>query len=120
MAKFCAECGGTLGPADKFCAECGMKIIHTCPTCGQNWDGVKQESEPTVPAKGAPKSVASSAVKTTTAPVPQPTKPAAKYSQITTARVQPVYGSQFNASTDCANCGSKGNKKSCSNCGAGE
>jgi len=118
MAKFCAECGGPLGPADKFCAECGKQVIHTCLTCGQNWDGVKQEpvnatpiktqSKPTPTPPPAPQAVA------------QPVKASPKSSQLTTARVQPVYGSQYNASTDCANCGGKGNKKSCSNCGAGE
>ena len=119
MAKFCAECGGPLGPADKFCAECGKKVIHTCPTCGQNWDGVKQDAA----SAPSPKTQTKPSV-ATTAPTPQtapePIKVSPNSSQPTTARVQPVYGSQYNASTDCANCGSKGNKKSCSNCGAGE
>jgi len=119
MAKFCAECGGPLGPADKFCAECGKQVIHSCPTCGQNWDGVKQEAASATvtktqskPAPTPPPAVAQA--------TPQPVKAAPKSSLLTTARVQPVYGSQYNAASDCANCGSKGNKKSCSNCGAGE
>lgn len=120
MAKFCAECGGPLGPADKFCAECGMKIVHTCPTCGQNWDGVKQEATVSSTPKSEPKQTMAVAPKPTTPAATNPAKPVAKSSQLTTARVQPVYGSQYNASSDCANCGSKGNKKSCSNCGEGE
>jgi len=120
MAKFCAECGGPLGPVDKFCAECGMKIIHTCPTCGQNWDGVKQEATAPSAARSEAKSTPAAAPKQSAPVAPIPAKPAAKSSQLTSARVQPVYGSQYNASTDCANCGTKGNKKSCSNCGEGE
>ena len=121
MAKFCAECGGPLGPADKFCAECGKQVIHTCPTCGQNWDGVKQEVTAASSSKSDPKPVTAPPTKPTTPVVPPPpAKPAAKSSQLTTARIQPVYGSQYNAASDCANCGAKGNKKSCSNCGAGE
>ena len=120
MAKFCAECGGPLGPADKFCAECGKQVIHTCPTCGQNWDGVKQELVTATPTKTQSKPTPTPTPPPAPQVVAQPTKTLPKSSQLTTARVQPVYGSQYNASTDCANCGGKGNKKSCSNCGAGE
>jgi hypothetical protein len=48
-AKFCAQCGAGIGPADKFCALCGTKIVSQCPTCGQSWDGVKNSNpEPKV------------------------------------------------------------------------
>ena len=119
MAKFCAECGGPLGPADKFCAECGKKVVNTCPTCGQGWDGVKQElSAP--PAKGQVKAVSNLNPPAPPQEVTQPVKAATGSTQLTTARVQPVYGSQYSAATDCANCGAKGNKKICSSCGSGE
>lgn len=118
MAKFCAECGGPLGPADKFCAECGKKVVNTCPTCGQGWDGVKQEpSAP--PAKSQPKT-ASTPTQLLPQTVIQPAKAGNHSTQLTTARVQPVYGSQYSAANDCANCGAKGNKKICSSCGSGE
>ena len=111
-----------MGPADKFCAECGKQVVHNCPTCGQKWDGVKQESSAPVAKTQSKAASAPTPAPAPSAPqsAPQQVKAAPKSSQLTTARVQPVYGSQYNASTDCANCGSKGNKKSCSNCGAGE
>ncbi len=119
MAKFCAECGGPLGPADKFCAECGRKVVNTCPTCGQGWDGVKQEpSAP--PTKSQPKNVLTPKPPTLPQEVTESVKAATRTTQLTTARVQPIYGSQYSAATDCANCGAKGNKKICSSCGSGE
>jgi hypothetical protein len=103
-AKFCAQCGTGLGPADKFCAICGAKVISNCPTCGQAWDGVvASEVKKSAPA----------AKKVQAEPISEVT--------ITQTVVgnKPIYGPDFDKSKDCANCGSPGKKKSCDVCGTG-
>jgi hypothetical protein len=116
-AKFCAQCGAGIGPADKFCALCGTKIVSQCPTCGQSWDGVKNSNpEPKVEN-----------------PPPAPTKPVVEkkaevnepepISEVTLTNssgiYKPIYGSAFDRSKDCANCGRAGKKKNCEACGTG-
>jgi hypothetical protein len=116
-AKFCAQCGAGIGPADKFCALCGTKIVSQCPTCGQSWDGIKNSNpEPKVEN-----------------PTPTPTKPVVEkkaevkepqpIDEVTTANpsgiYKPIYGSAFDKSKDCANCGRAGKKKNCEACGTG-
>lgn len=107
MAKFCAECGVGLGPADRFCAKCGKEVFTSCPTCGQNWDGVMVEN--VAPARKAE----------TKAPVVKEAQPAKVVLTSKSTGSGPVYGSAYDATKDCANCGKAGEKKSCDNCGSG-
>ena len=116
VAKFCANCGGGLGPADKFCPQCGIKVITACPTCGQAWDGVsvggvtetKTESPPIQQIPDVNKMIKSTkavdqVVVTTDPPLNNGL----------------VYGAAYDSAKDCANCGMAGKKKSCDSCGSG-
>jgi hypothetical protein len=114
VAKFCANCGGGLGPADKFCPQCGIKVITACPTCGQAWDGVAvgEVAETKTPPKQQ---------------IPEMNKikkPAKEVDEVVVATDFPsnsglIYGPSYDAAKDCANCGMAGNKKSCDSCGSG-
>jgi hypothetical protein len=116
VAKFCANCGGGLGPADKFCPQCGIKVITACPTCGQAWDGV---------------SVGEVLETKTNAPLMQQIpvanemkKPIKVVEEVVAGTNLPsvdglVYGPSFDPAKDCANCGTAGKKKSCDSCGSG-
>ena len=116
-AKFCAQCGTGLGPADKFCAVCGKKIVSNCPTCGQAWDGVVK-NEPSPNTKERVEEKPRPAVeKKEEVEKPEPIIVAQVVEQ--TSGNKPVYGSAFDKTKDCANCGSAGNKKACDVCGTG-
>ena len=117
MAKFCAQCGVPLGPADNFCAGCGKQVIRLCPTCGQDWDGLKREASPTQQKRENVVDTQQVMKSVETKLTPSTTKNGTKV--LTSARVQPVYGKEFNSNSDCPNCGTKGNKKSCSVCDYG-
>jgi len=115
-AKFCANCGGGLGPADKFCPQCGIKVITACPTCGQAWDGV------------ALSGVADTKTETPQIqqkPVVNEMKKTTKEVEKTVAATNPpsvaglVYGPSYDSAKDCANCGMAGKKKVCDSCGSG-
>ena len=104
-AKFCAQCGTGLGPADKFCAICGAKVISNCPTCGQAWDGVVATQAPT---KSTPAPKKAEVVEESEITITQ-----------SSGGNKPIYGPDFDKSKDCANCGKTGKKKSCDACGTG-
>jgi predicted amidophosphoribosyltransferase len=123
---FCKNCGDKLGSNDRFCGTCGTPKIELCPTCGQTWDKGAAEEEPVKQSKGKTKEPANSKsvfadpVSPKTEPqlpvsVPEPTPPPAN--NLTSARVQPIYGKQYELGKDCPNCGEKGQKgKKCSTC----
>jgi hypothetical protein len=123
---FCKNCGDKLGSNDRFCGTCGTSKIELCPTCGQTWDKSTVEEEPVKQSKGKTKEpVNSKSVFADPAPsktepqppvsVPEPTPPPAN--NLTSARVQPIYGKQYELGKDCPNCGEKGQKgKKCSTC----
>jgi predicted amidophosphoribosyltransferase len=127
---FCKNCGDKLGPADRFCGSCGTPKVELCPTCGQVWDKEIAEDAPTPSVKALSKEknvIKETTSKPSTPPVEvvsPPTTPQPKVqpniallSQISTARVQPVYGKQYELGKDCPNCGEKGQKgKKCSTC----
>jgi predicted amidophosphoribosyltransferase len=131
---FCKNCGDKLGPADRFCGSCGTPKVELCPTCGQVWEKEESEEAVSVTTKKSRKeeTVFETPVKPRPAPpIPQaapqsppPAPPAPKVqvsaptsSQLTSARVQPVYGKQYELGKDCPNCGEKGQKgKKCSTC----
>jgi hypothetical protein len=123
MSNFCVKCGGALGPADKFCASCGAQVVKSCPTCGQDWDGKKKEEKAerlahaTKPeqSKAPEKSEKQAESISHQVASQQLTK-----QTLSTARVQPVYGSLYNPKSDCPNCGRSGQKKNCVDCTAGE
>jgi hypothetical protein len=123
---FCKNCGDKLGTNDRFCGTCGTSKIELCPTCGQTWDKSTVEEEPVKQSKGKTKEpVNSKSVFADPAPskiepqppvsVPEPTLHPAN--NLTSARVQPIYGKQYELGKDCPNCGEKGQKgKKCSTC----
>lgn len=114
-AKFCANCGGGLGPADRFCPLCGTKVISACPTCGQAWDGVTVAETPEgkidIPAQQFP----------VTNKMKKATKEIDDLVVVASSSVgnTPIYGSAYDPSKDCANCGKAGKKKACDACGSG-
>jgi len=102
MAKFCAECGNQLKDSVRFCGSCGTPVVNLCPTCGQEWN---QEPVSTPAVK-----------KNVAAQHPKPAAPQGSFAE-TSARVQPIYGSSYDASKDCPNCGTKGmGNKTCTTC----
>jgi hypothetical protein len=123
---FCKNCGDKFGSNDRFCGTCGTPKIELCPTCGQTWDKTAVIEEPAKQSKSKgketanPKSVFADPVPVETQPeahvyVPEPTAPPAN--NLTSARVQPIYGKQYELGKDCPNCGEKGQKgKKCSTC----
>ena len=124
---FCKNCGDKLGPADRFCGSCGTPKFELCPTCGQVWDKDETEEVQAPVKKSTPKDEvvpkqAAKPIPTPPAVVTPPPAPkiqvdVAPSSQITSARVQPVYGKQYESGKDCPNCGEKGQKgKKCSTC----
>jgi hypothetical protein len=103
MAKFCAECGNKLNDAVRFCGLCGTAVINLCPTCGQEWN----EAPVSAPAEK----------KTTTAKTATPAAPQQGSVAHTSARVQPIYGTSYDPTKDCPNCGTKGmGNKTCTTC----
>jgi hypothetical protein len=115
VAKFCANCGGGLGPADKFCPQCGIKVITACPTCGQAWDGVTvgEVAETKTPQKQQFPD---------TNKITKPAKEVVE--EVFVATNSPsnsglVYGPSYDSAKDCANCGMAGKKKACDSCGSG-
>jgi len=103
MAKFCAECGNQLKDSVRFCGSCGTPVANLCPTCGQEWNQTP---------------VSAPAEKKTA--VAQPDAPAVasqgNFAE-TSARVQPIYGAQYDPTKDCPNCGTKGmGNKTCTTC----
>ena len=116
VAKFCANCGGGLGPADKFCPQCGIKVITACPTCGQAWDGVSVGEVLETKTKAQP---------IQEKPVVNTTKtPTKEIREVVATTIPPsvvglVYGPSYDSAKDCANCGMAGNKKACDSCGSG-
>ena len=78
------------------------------------WDGVEVEQAP-APKKAAPAKKTVSAPEPVVAEVKVPTRPNVR---LTSAAIDPVYGSVFNYKTDCPNCGAKGQKnQTCKICG---
>jgi hypothetical protein len=116
-AKFCAQCGTGLGPADKFCAICGTKIISKCPTCGQAWDGVVNIEPSPSPKERVEEKPKPAVEKREQVEKPEPITVTKVAEQ--TGGNKPVYGSAFDKTKDCANCGSAGKKKACDVCGTG-
>ncbi len=114
VAKFCANCGGGLGPADKFCPQCGTKVISSCPTCGQAWDGVTvgEVAETKPPQKQQMPEI--NKIKKITKEVEEVVVEARHPSNSAL-----IYGPSYDAVRDCANCGMAGKKKSCDSCGSG-
>ena len=127
---FCKKCGDKLGPGDRFCGSCGTPKVELCPTCGQVWEKGETEEVQAPPTKTTPrvKSVTEQIVKpiptppAVATPPPAPAAPkmqvdVAPNSRISSARVQPVYGKQYESGKDCPNCGEKGQKgKKCVTC----
>jgi hypothetical protein len=127
---FCKNCGDKLGPADRFCGSCGTPKVDLCPTCGQVWEKEKAEEKSSPATKSAPKEKSNSGqpVRPVSAsPVVDVHEPASvvpkieiaptAISQISSARIQPVYGKLYELGKDCPNCGEKGQKgKKCITC----
>ena len=124
---FCKNCGEKLGPADRFCGSCGTPKVELCPTCGQVWEKEESEEAISAPIKKPrnEESFFENSVKPKPVPstppvapqLPSPASPAPKVqvsiapsNQLTSARVQPVYGKQYESGKDCPNCGEKGQK----------
>jgi predicted amidophosphoribosyltransferase len=114
--KFCANCGGGLGPADRFCPLCGTKVISACPTCGQAWDGTTVVSSPEKDIETQPRQQMPSINKTK-----KTEKVVDEVVEVTSSTTgnMPIYGSLYDPSKDCANCGKAGKKKGCDSCGSG-
>lgn len=90
--NFCGDCGARLVPDAKFCGGCGSKIAND-----------ESNSKPTNKASKSadhdfhPEDSLMNEVKT---------------------HIKPVYGSKYDASQDCENCGSKvGSNLKCKVCG---
>ena len=120
MPAFCSSCGVKTSPSDRFCGGCGASLVQYCPTCGQVWDGV-EVGQNSAPSPTPTERAVAPAKKVVTAREPEvevvkvPTRPNAR---LTSAAIDPVYGTPFNYKTDCPNCGAKGQKNQiCKVCG---
>lgn len=123
---FCKNCGEKMGSTDRFCGSCGTPKVELCPTCGQTWDKsaiseepvkqIKRKTKEQSTEKSVPVEPAPSMPTPQQAPsVLEPNAP--QVNNLTTARVQPIYGKQYELGKDCPNCGEKGQKgKTCSTC----
>ena len=106
-----------MGSNDRFCGSCGTPKVELCPTCGQTWDKSAISEEPVKQSKQKTKEQ-STEKSVPVEPAPSVFEPnAPQVNNLTTARVQPIYGKQYELGKDCPNCGEKGQKgKTCSTC----
>jgi hypothetical protein len=87
---FCTGCGSSRIGASKFCANCGKEFQQKsyCPTCGQEWANAH------IGLIGDAGGISS------------PVKVLPDY----------VYGESYDPMMDCPNCGSAGQRESCTVC----
>jgi predicted amidophosphoribosyltransferase len=103
MHSFCSKCGEKISSDDLFCGACGSPISSKCPTCGQLWDGkASSSSSPLIDTKPSKKFAKVESKKEIVSPAPLRVN-----SRLTSAGIDPVYGSAFNPKFDCSNCGAK-------------